>query len=287
MSVSSSKPSSLPETSVSNYERISAAMTAIITVLGILVTLALLIWMMFVFRARRTEAVAITDFPGAVGEKAPLGEAEDLEEPGVEEFPEVEVPQLTDALEAVTDAVSTVQARLEKVDGSSPAMGTGSGLGHREGGGEGGTGGNPYDRWRIEYASSDIQTYSQQLTFFAIEIGVVSRNTQRIDLVNNLSRPTPLLKTPTTRRDERRIYLTHVNPKLRQWDQTLVRRAGINSTQGRFIVQFYPPSLAAELLKLETEYAQANGKDLKNVVQTLFKVREAGQGYEYYVAAMD
>ncbi len=286
MSINMETPGHEPATIVSSYERVSAWLTSVVTILGLLVVLALMIWLMFVFRAQRTEAVAITEFPGEPGEEAPLGEAEDFEEPGVEEFPEVEVPQLADALEAVTDAVSSVQARLERVDGSAPVMGKGSGLGHREGGGDGGTGGRPWDRWSVEYTNKDVMTYAQQLTFFGIEIGVVSKRTQRIDIISNLTAPEPISR-PSTRRTEKRVYFTHSNPRLRRWDEVLAGKSGVQNMSGRFIVQFYPRKITNQLATIEAEYARSAGKDLKNVAKTVFKVRSAGNGYEYYVASMD
>ena len=279
------KPNMVVDTKVSSYEQTSAWLTALVTIIGLLVLLGFLIWLLSIFNLNRTEAVAITEFPGKPGEEAPEGEAEDFEEPGVEEFPEVEVPQLADALEAVTDAVSTIQGRLERVDGSAALMGKGSGLGHRDGGGEGGTGGAPWDRWVVEYTSSDIRTYAKQLTYFQVEVGVVSRRTPRIDVVSNLA-TAPISRT-TTRREEKRVYFSHANAKLRRWDEKLAKRARINDFSGRFIVQLYPRKVTNVLARLESEFASANGKNLKNVTTTTFKVREAGGGYEYYVASME
>ncbi len=279
------KPNLVVETKVSSYEQTSAWLTAVVTIIGIMVLLGFLIWLLSIFSLNRTEAVAITEFPGKPGEEAPEGEAEDFEEPGVEEFPEVEVPQLADALEAVTDAVSSIQGRLERVDGSAALMGKGTGLGHRDGGGEGGTGGAPWDRWVVEYTSSDLRTYAQQLTFFQIQVGVVSRRTPRIDLISNLT-TTPISQT-TTRRQEKRVFFSHSNARLRRWDEKLANRAGIKDLAGRFIVQFYPRRITNILAQLEAKYAAANGKNLKNVTRTTFKVRDNGGRYEYYVDSME
>jgi len=75
-----------------------------------------------------------------VGEEKPKGEADDAEDPGVEEFPEVETAQLANALEAVSNSVSSVQGALEKRSGTASQMGKGSGFGSRDGGGNGGDG---------------------------------------------------------------------------------------------------------------------------------------------------
>ena len=277
------KPKFVEETRVAGDERFSALITALVVLVGTVVTLFFLFWLLTMIGQRPTEAIAIQAL-GDPGEDAPKGEADDPEEPGVEEFPEVEVPQLADALEAVTDAVSSIQGRLERVDGSAQQMGRGSGLGDREGGGGNGSGIRPWDRWNIEYNSSDLQAYASQLTYFGIEIGVVSANTPRIDVISNLN-TNPLARV-TTRREEKRVYFTHVSPKLQRWDAKLVERAGVDNLTGRFVVQFYPREITTRLATLEADYAASQGLQLAEIRRTQFMVRESGNGYEYYVESM-
>ena len=285
MSTPITKPKFAEQTQVAGDERVSALITSMVVLVGTIVTLFFLFWLLSMMGNRPTEAIAIAAL-GEVGEDRPKGEADDPEEPGVEEFPEVEVPQLADALEAVTDAVSSIQGRLERVDGSAQQMGRGTGLGDREGGGGNGTGIRPWDRWNIEYANSDLRAYANQLTFFGIEIGVVSASTPRIDVISNLNR-NPLARV-TTKREEKRVYFTHVSPKLRRWDAQLAEQAGVGNLNGRFVVQLYPPEVTTILATLEAQYAADQGLNLSEIKSTQFMVRDAGNGQlEYYIESME
>ena len=153
------KPKLNVETEVSAYDKVNATLQVLLMMLGMAVGLMLLIWLTSHFKWQSPIVpVDISEamLEGEEGEKAPEGVAEDFFEPGVEEFPDVETPQLMDALEAVTNAVSSVRANNSFMDGDAAEMGKGRGLGNKRGGGGGGNGVIPEaKRWRIEHTASD------------------------------------------------------------------------------------------------------------------------------------
>jgi hypothetical protein len=67
---------------------------------------------------------------------------------------------------------------------------------------------------------------------------------------------------------------------LQEMDRQLLEQAGI-TTRGRIIMQFYPPEQEQKLAELEN--AKAGGRSVKEIRKTMFGVRAAGTGYEFYV----
>ena len=133
------KPKINVETKSSSYDRVNAILIAALFMFGFLFAVLFLIWATSGVESSPA-GIPVVVTGEAPGEEKPKGEADDAEDPGVEEFPEIETPQLANALEAVADSVSSVQGALEKRSGSAQQMGKGSGFGSREGGGSGGNG---------------------------------------------------------------------------------------------------------------------------------------------------
>ncbi|MCU0983058.1 MAG: hypothetical protein MUF25_28185, partial [Pirellulaceae bacterium] len=52
-------------------------------------------------------------------------------------------------------------------------------------------------------------------------------------------------------------------------------------TQRRMVLQFYPKETEMKLLRLEAE--NAKGRDARAFLKTIFGVRPAGSGYEFFV----
>ncbi len=63
-------------------------------------------------------------------------------------------------------------------------------------------------------------------------------------------------------------------------DRQLLDRAGV-ATDRRHVLQFYPEDVEERLLALEAE--AAGGKTPQEYLKTIFAVRPAGRGYEFYV----
>lgn len=277
------RTSKLADIKVSTYDRVSAGLWALILIFGVLALIVVMMWLQLQSKKRAgADQMLIVPIlaPGEIGEDKPLGIGDDAEDPGVEDFPEVEIPQLADAVEAVTDAPSRVRGMLAAVDGTEVEMGKGRGLGSRGGGGGGGGGGSA-ERWSIEYESENYPKYLEQITSFGVEIGFVSKVTDQVEIIYDLTTE-PKIRT-TTKIGERRVFFIHANSKLRQWDQRVSQSAGVK-LPGKIMCQFYPKTVTARLAALEAAEAQRRGMQIAQIKRTLFKVRDAGGNFEYYVA---
>lgn len=269
------------ETKTSAYDRLSGALAAGIMIFGTLTALMFAMWLLMI-TPRKDSNLVVAEIPpiGDPGEEKPLGVKDDILEPGVEEFPEVDIPQLADAVEAVTDAPSRFRGMLATVDGNAEQMGKGRGYGSIGGGGTGG-GGKPYERWVIEYESDNINIYIDQLQTFGIQIGAVHKVLDEVNLVFDLgSSPS---HRAVRREEEKRVYFVPTQGRLKSWDQRFANQAGINMA-GKILVQFYPPETSQRLAQLEAEEAGRRGMEISEIRRTIFKVRPTANSYEYYVA---
>lgn len=118
------RPVDSVESKTSAYDRLSSGLTAMILLVGFLVTVLFIIWFTSVFKFERN--VAPPFVPATIGDDGndkPEGFEDDELDPGVEDFAEVETPQLAEALEAVSNAVSTIRANSEHVSGDAAVMG--------------------------------------------------------------------------------------------------------------------------------------------------------------------
>ncbi len=269
---------------VSGYDKVSAFLTSTITIIGTLVIMMFLMWLTLVIKwAPSTVDATVTEMIG--DDLPPLGVADDWQPPGVEEFPEVETPQLADALEATTDAVSSVRAQLEMVDGTAMEMGRGTGLGDIRGGGNGRGGRAPIseaDRWKIDIAASTQAEYMTILQHFGITLGVVHKLSNLIEYVSDLTSATPSYREGL-RKDEKRLFFINRQNRLRIWDQNKAKSAGCTVDQSVICGHFYPPELRARLLALEKAVYEPAGRSLLDVKETFFEIRSSGGGYDYVV----
>lgn len=276
------------QTKVSVYDRVSGMLVALVVLVG-LVTLALfMLWLTRVITIKPTpsESFLIDDLKGA-GEHAE-GVGRDFEDPGVEELADVQEPQLADAMEAVTEAASSVQARVQAIDGNAALMGSGTGPGDSRASGPGG-GGNadaiaPHERWEINYSTSSLKAYAAQLDFFGIELGAVHRSKSDITYAKALSKAKP--DTRTGYRDEEdRVYFSHVNKTLREYDRQLLENARPDITKGRLLVQFYPAATYKQLF--DAEALKKGNRPSESIRKTVFEVTGSGGSYAFKVISQE
>ena len=274
------------ETAVSAFDVLNSALISSILLIGFLVTVLFLIWLTTAFDFSGKKPVKLIEIQEPAGDEKPEGYQDDIMEPGVEEFPEVETPQLKDALEAVTDAVSSVKANLEKRDGDAAEMGKGSGFGSRTGG-EGNGNANilpEWKRWRINYEAKNVSDYAQQLDGLNVTVGAISAENPDIMVVSSLS-SRPTASASDRKKMARTLRFTHKKPRLRRWDQKLCKDAGVDMS-GRVTCQFYPSSTRQMLRVAEATYLQSTDKQLEDVRRTIFKVVKSGGGYDFTVTDM-
>lgn len=265
------------ETKVSQYERVSGGLASGVIIMGLLAGVMFFIWYSMLKQVR-----SIPDsFVAFAGETMnPEGVAEDVEEPGVEEFPEVQEPQLAEALESV-DVISTVRAN-DSVAGDATQMGTGKGLGDRRSKGIGGGGtavNKPWERWQILYSVNTMGEYAQQLDFFKIELAGAERVGDNIVYLTNVS-STPNVKAGA-KRLERRMYFSHTIPQLRNWDINLLRGANVANAGERIPIQFYPSDIINRLGQMEDEQIKRDNKRIEDIKSTVFNVVGTPGNYRF------
>jgi hypothetical protein len=231
--------------------------------------------------------VAMVAYEEPYGNEKPEGFEDDIFEPGVEEFPEVDVPQLKDALEAVTEAVSSVQANLEARDGDAAEMGRGKGFGSREGGPGTGKGDviPEHKRWKIEYDSRNITEYASQLSFFNIDIGVIAQDNNVVQRLRDPGGSAQVVASDRAK-ENKSLYFVHEKRRLLRWDEILVKRNNL-TLDNAFTVQFYPENTRQILRRIEQEYLTQIGRQLREVRRTFFKVVPSGSGFEFKLTEMN
>ncbi len=279
------------ETAVSNYDRYNAAMVATILVFGFVVAL-MLAWCFS--KGETSVVIDDPDFPEIVicpQTKDPI--EDDVLDPGIEDFPELEKLQLMMALESLRDIASRVPAAIRKRDSSADYSSDGSD----------GRGTPPgivpvsppitetpeHKRWQIQYECEDIDAYSRQLDFFDITLGLVNLNTNEILLVSNVSTNPQYLES--NRREQSGVLrFEHRQEQMRRWDRTLARRSGVELTDGELtdgeltdgeltdgeltdgyvIVQFYPESTREVIRAVEAGFLAETGREPGDIRKTFF-----------------
>ncbi len=137
---------------------------------------------------------------------------------------------------------------------------------------------SPWDRWEIRLLEGHtLETYAKQLDFFGIELGVLLPG-GKVLYVFNLAQARPDTRVGDVG-DEQRCYLTWQAGRLREADDELLTRAGVDP-QGRVVLKFLPPAVQRKLAELERAEA---GSAADRVEKTCFGVRAAESGYEFFV----
>ena len=267
------------------YESVASLLISLLIVVGICAFSLFVIWLTgrLIF-TQKTVPVELVEYAGR-GDHA-AGFARDKEPPGPEELEEeMYEPQVEATLEAVTDVVTTQTAALDAIAVAAEATTKGGGgLGDSRGIGPEGEGRSdlipPWERWEIRYTTSGLDAYARQLDFFKIELAAAG-GTPLVDYALNLAKPKPDRRQGKPE-DEKRMYMTWQNASspLAVFDRRLLDKAGIN-TQRRLVLQFYPKETEMKLLRAEAE--NARGRNAREFLKTIFGVRPAGSGYEFFV----
>jgi hypothetical protein len=275
--------------SVSRYDQVAGMLVSLLILIGCAVGIMFVIWLTMVLVFTPT-SVPITLVENAAGRgDNPPGFERDMLAPGMEEMPELAEPQLEAALEAVTNAVSSVAASTDVLNTASTVTSKGEGgRGDSRPPGPEGEGDDiipRYERWEVRWTASSIGAYAGQLEFFNIELGAAG-GSPLMDYAYDLD--TSPKKRNLKPRDpkEKRLYMTWKGGTMQQFDRTLLGRAGI-STNRRIMFQFFEPKEENDLALAE----MANGKDkghadVKEFLKTIFGVRKPTRGnakWEFYV----
>lgn len=200
------------------------------------------------------------------------------------EVPETDESTAEDALTKTTESISTIAAGLPaelllaSVDGTAPNRLVATGNLERS---TDAISRIPrHERWEIRIgAGNTSDSYTRQLDFFKIELGVIGQASDIVYL-SNLSAPNPTSKTQSSA-GEKRLYLIWQRGSMREADEEIMARAKIQSA-GKVVVHFCPEELENELVKLEDDQAKQSG--YKRIRRTVFGVRpKEPEGFRFFV----
>jgi hypothetical protein len=263
---------------VSAYDRVSGLLIALLVIVGFFVFVLLLIWL--TQRVLAVAHVVPVELLEAGGAEGTVGTEQGFEEPATEEVQELIEPELEDALESITDAVSTKAAHLENLRYAPDDAGSSGNL-DRGRGGRGDADVIPrWERWEIRYNATSRQAYAEQLDFFRVELAATGGGKPLIEYATNLSAAKPNRKTGPSASEDR-LYMLWQSGPLQRADRELLTAAGID-VRRRILVQFFPADVEQNLAQLEASYAQT--RDATKIRKTVFGVREGrDKKYEFYV----
>jgi hypothetical protein len=279
--------SSVGHMEVSNYERVSSMLIALLMIFGFIVLLMLLIWFssQFSFRRPVVPVTMIDDLGGGGRGNSTPNSEETLDEVMPDEVQEVQEVNVERTLSEVATAVTAQTMTLDMLPGKTGfGKGQGNGMGDGRGPGPGGPGtAKELPSWEVRYNATTIDIYAQQLDFFGIELGVAGGGKTNVDYASNFSRPKPSNRTGDGSKEGRRYLLWRKGP-LAAADKELLKKAGIDS-QGRIVLQFVPEPTEKLMATLEMQYAK--GRKLQEIRRTVFGVRGTPGKYEFYVLEQD
>ncbi|HUE74645.1 MAG TPA: hypothetical protein VMP01_27505 [Pirellulaceae bacterium] len=137
-----------------------------------------------------------------------------------------------------------------------------------------------HERWEIQFPPGNtIDSYSRQLDFFKIELGVIG-DADKVVYLANLSAPTPTSRSEAAGKDNR-LYLIWQRGALREAAEELASRAKVDP-RGKVLAHFCPAELETQLAQLEEKHAADKGH--AKIRRTTFGIEpsDAG-GYRFYV----
>ncbi len=135
-----------------------------------------------------------------------------------------------------------------------------------------------WERWEIRYEASNLRSYARQLDFFEIELGAVGGK-PLVDYASHFTKDSPTTRSARGS-DEKRLYMTWRGGRLQAMDRELLEKAGID-VERRVQLQFYPQKIEDTLARVELEHTKDGRVD--KLRKTIFGVRPAGDGYEFFV----
>ncbi|MCC9604440.1 hypothetical protein LOC68_28035 [Blastopirellula sp. JC732] len=263
---------------VSSYDRVASMLVALLVLVGVAVLILFGIFLTTRTYPTQTAVPVVLEEVSGRGENA-AGVARDLEAPGLDELNEEVEPQLDMSADAISEAVSSQSTALANLEGQLSFSSGGGGLGDSRPVGPPGDGEDViprYERWEIQFESSDLPTYARQLDFFKIQLGTLAGG-DKVMYASSLSSK-PQRSEGSTAKEER-LYMTWRDGSFKEADSELLASAGI--TPGPVVMQFYDPETENLLAYLEKTYAK--DRTIGEIRRTYFGVRRKGNEFEFYV----
>ena len=248
---------------------------ALLILIGTAVALLFFIWLTgrVFYKPSMSEILLLEEESGT---QNPPGTARDINEPGIEELNDLQEPDVKDQLAAVTDAVSTIAASLDALEGVVATRGKGMGDSRKRGNGDDVI--PRWQRWEIRYESTTLADYAKQLGFFNIELGVLGGGRPGVDYLGFAGGAAK--KRTVNNSDDERLYFIWQSGKFKEQDRQLLAQNGI-PTSGRVMCQFYSKELENRLANLELQ--KRGNRPLKDIKKTFFGITGSSNNYEFYV----
>lgn len=136
-----------------------------------------------------------------------------------------------------------------------------------------------WQRWEVQFDTTDLANYTRQLDAFHIELGAFGGGIAWVDYASQLTATTPVHRKGASR-DEERIYMSWTNGNLARFDRQLLTAAGIPIAD-RILVHFLPDELTQTLKRLEAD----TDRPAEEWQSTMFALRQTRDGYEWYVVS--
>ncbi len=271
-----------PGLRISSYDRVAGILVALLVLAGFAVIVLFLLWL-------AGKALAGHEAPPLelleerpAGNMTAMGVGQEMVEPGVEQFADIQTPQLADTLAAVTTVVTTQQASLDDLFGDASQTGAGQGDGSRTANGSGGDGDQEivprWERFQIQLTSNSPAAHARILDNFNIELGVLGGGVDGITYVSKLAAAQPTTRTGFGDQENRLLFPQ--DSALRALDLQLLAKANVDS-KNRAIVYCLPADVENQLAVLERRHA--GQRPLEEIQRTVFGVQSAGDGYVLYV----
>jgi len=269
-------------------EKIASMLIAMVIFVTVLVAALFIVWLTYqIFRPVQTVPMLIPKAKGGADDA--FGNNDDLTPPGVEEVPELAPPTLEDTRQRLMDIVGSVSAELDNPSLNREGVSGGQGLGGRgsdEGRGDGGDlDAIPrYQRWKIRFMAKTLDDYAKQLDHFKIELAVARGRGDEIAYARGFTKGKPVTRTGS-RAFEKRSRFEWESGGLREFDRQLLDSAGVAIGASDRWMQYYDKDELQKMDEMEKIAYEAAGHSLVEVLRTVFRVRRAGGGYEFYVAS--
>jgi len=130
------------------------------------------------------------------------------------------------------------------------------------------------ERWLVEWGTDTESGYRRKLDHFGIYLGAV-RDGQLVSAMRSFGAPLPeSTMTPPS------LWFIHRDSRRVELDRKLLAATGVKVLPTDIVAQFFPRQLQATLTSLEERFSHKNASEIK---KTVFGVRAAGAGYEFFV----
>ena len=269
---------------VSPYDRVSSLMISLLLTAGLTTVVLVAGWLSIrIYQSRQSGCVPVGAIIDDIGEgggqsggSSRLDDTLTERDAGPDAGSADPVPDAAVIRAAADGSAADAAAIDDPWDSQRSRQPSGTGPNDGEGHGRKGRPRN----WEVVFGKGlTLDEYARVLDFFKIELGVV-RPGGKIEYAFHLSRARPDTRTITEAyKNEQRYWLRWTDSELKQADDALLQRAGVDP-EG-WLLKFVPRQ--TELLLLNLELAAAGSDRRGDVKRTRFGVRKTTEGYAFFV----